>query len=415
MAKTPGNNSISWEFILRALRYRNYRLFFCGQSISLIGTWMQGVAASWLVYRLTHSAFLLGVVGFAAQIPTFFFAPVSGVLADRWNRHRILLVTQTLAMLQAFVLALLALSGKIAVLHVIVLSIILGLINAFDMPSRHSFVVDMVEKREDLGNAIALNSLMINGARLLGPAIAGIIVALVGEGVCFLLNALSYLAIIFALLKMNIRPREIPSQKNHLLADLKQGFVYVFGFAQIRQILLLFALINLMGVSYSVLMPVFAKEIFAGGPHTLGFLIGATGLGALVGSIFVASQKDARELAKAIPFASYIFGAGLVAFSFSRIFGLSLLLLSLMGFGMMVQIASSNTVIQTLTDDDKRGRVMGLYTMAFLGMATFGSLLVGGLATKIGAPHTLLISGITCLLGTIFFSRKFRFTPPAIR
>jgi len=397
---------LDFKFILRTLKYRNYRLFFYGQGISLIGTWMQGVAISWMVYRLTHSAFLLGVIGATVQIPTFLFTPFFGVLVDRWNRRRILLVTQILAMTQAFILTILTITGNITIWQIIALSIFLGAVNAFDMPTRQSFVVEMVDRRDDLGNAIALNSLMFNSARLLGPAIAGVIVAIAGEGICFFLNGVSYFAIILALLKMKIEPRKTQGQDSHLLKDLKEGFAYTFGFAPIRNVLLLFALVNLMGVSYSVLMPVFAKEILGGGPHTFGFLISAIGVGALMGAFYVASRKDTHGLKKIIPSAAGIFGIGLVAFSFSRILWLSLLLLMIAGFGLMVQIASSNTALQVLTDDDKRGRVMSFYTMAFMGMVTFGSLLVGGLASRIGTPNTLFISGASCILGALFFARK---------
>lgn len=400
------DNPTGVKFILRALRYRNYRLFFCGQSISLIGTWIQGITASWLVYRLTNSALLLGVVGFAGQIPTFLLAPFAGVFADRWNRHRIIIITQILAMLQAFGLAILALTGVIAVWQIIALSIFLGLCNAFDIPTRQSFLVEMIDKKEDLGNAIALNSSMVNSARLLGPSIAGILIAAVGEGMCFLINAISYLAVIFALLAMKIKPRKIQDKHNHILQGLKEGFDYAFGFAPIRYILILLALVSLMGMSYAVLMPVFAKDILGGTSHTLGFLMGATGLGALIGAVYLASRKNFQGLGKIISLAAIIFGFGLISFSFSRILWLSLLLMSLSGFGMMVQMASSNTALQSLTDDDKRGRVMSFYTMAFMGMAPFGSLLAGGLASLIGAPTTLLISGLSCILGSFFFANK---------
>lgn len=404
--KSPNYGVIRMKFLMRALRHRNYRFFFFGQGISLIGTWMQIIAVGWLIYRLTGSEFLLGVAGFASQIPTLIFAPFSGVLADRWNRHRILLITQTLAMIQAMALAFLVFMGNITVWQIILLSIFIGLINAFDMPARQSFVVEMIEKREDLGNAIALNALIINGSRLLGPAIAGVIIATMGESLCFFLNGLSYLAIIFALLKMKIEPRKIQNQRGHILQELREGFIYTFGIASIRYILLLFAVVNLAGFSYTVIMPVFAKEVLRGGPHTLGFLVGATGLGALVGVIYLASRKEPGDFIKTIPIASVIFGAGLIMFSFSRVLWLSLLLLLLTGFGMMVQISSSNTALQTLTNDDKRGRVMSFYTMAFMGMATFGSLLIGGLAGKLGGPHALLVSGIICILAAFLFSGK---------
>lgn len=367
---------------------------------------MQAVAISWMVYRMTHSAFLLGVVGATVQIPTVLFAPFFGVLADRWNKHRILFLTQSLAMLQAFILAFLVISGRITIWEIIVLSVFMGIINALDMPTRQSFVVEMVDRREDLGNAIALNSLMVNSARLIGPAIAGIIVAMKGEGFCFLINAVSYIAVIWALFMMKITPREIKKQNGNILKDLKEGFVYTFGFRPIRYILLLFALVNLMGVSYSVLMPVFAKDILGGGANIFGFLVSSVGVGAMAGTVYVASMKNARNAMEIIPFAAGIFGVGLIAFSLSRVLWLSLLLLAISGFGIMVQIASSNTALQVITEDDKRGRVMSFYTVAFLGMATFGSLLVGGLAGKIGAPNTMLISGLVCILGAVILAPK---------
>ena len=394
------------RLVFRSLRYRNYRLFFGGQGISLIGTWMQRVAQIWLVYRLTNSAFLLGVVGFAGQIPTFLLTPFAGVLADRWNRRRIIIATQFLAMLQALFLALLVLTGTVEVWHIVCLSISLGVINAFDMPTRQSFVVDMVEKKEDLGNAIALNSSLVNAARLLGPSIAGILIATVGEGLCFLINALSYLAVIAALLAMRLPQPKTEAVNKKVLQGLKDGLVYAFGFVPIKSIILLLALVSLMGMPYQLLMPIFARDILQGGPHTLGFLMGASGLGALIGAIYLAARKSVRGLENIIALAAGIFGVGLMAFSMSRTVWLSLLLVLLAGFGMMVQMASSNTMLQTLVDDDKRGRVMSFYTMAFMGMAPFGSLLAGALASKIGAPHTLLIGGCICILGGLLFARK---------
>lgn len=400
------NNASGLKFIARALYHRNYRLFFVGQGTSLIGTWMQRIALSWLVYRLTHSVFLLGTVGFAGQIPILLLSPLAGVLADRINRRRLLIVTQILSMLQAFVIAALILLHTISVWHIISLSIFLGIVNAFDTPARQAFVVEMIEKREDLGNAIALNSSMFNGARLLGPSIAGILIAAVGEGVCFLLNGISYLAVIFALMAMKITPKKAPVRKTNVLGELRQGFVYSFGSSPIRSILLLLGLVSLMGMPYAVLMPVFAKDILHGGPHTLGFLMGAAGMGALIGAFYLASRKSTKGLEKVITLSTGIFGTGLAIFSFSRVVWFSLPLMSLTGFGMMVQMASCNTVLQTITHDDKRGRVMSFYTMAFLGTAPFGSLLAGGLASKIGTPRTLLLGGVCCILGSVFFTRR---------
>jgi MFS family permease len=392
------------RLIFRTLKYRNYRLFFGGQLISLIGTWMQQVALIWLVYRMTNSPFLLGVVGFSGQMPSFVLSPVAGVLADRLNRHRILVLTQTLSLVQASILAALTLSGSLAVWHVIVLSLFLGIINAFDIPTRQAFLLEMIEKREDLSNAIALNSSMFNAARLLGPSIAGIVIAALGEGLCFLLNAVSYLAVIGALLAMKLTPRQPEKNPESVLSAVADGFRYVFRFAPIRSILLLLALVSIMGMPFTVLMPIFARDILHGGPHTLGFLMGSIGVGALTGALILASRKNAVGLTRWIPAASGLFGAGLVAFSLSSTAWLSIGLLFFVGLGMMVQMASSNTILQTIADDDKRGRVMSFYTVSFMGMAPFGSLLAGSLAGTIGAPQTLLISGIACILGAAVFT-----------
>ena len=395
------------KHVFRTLRHRNYRLFFSGQLVSLIGTWMQQVALTWLVYRLTNSPFLLGVVGFVGQMPTFLLGPFAGVLADKANRHRIIIITQTLSMVQASVLAILTLTGNISVLSIIVLSIFLGLVNAFDMPTRQSFLLDMIESREDLPNAIALNSSMFNGARLLGPSIAGLVIAAIGEGLCFLLNALSYVAVIAALFAMKITRRHGSDRKpQRVLEGFTEGFHYAFGFSPIRNILLLLALVSMMGMPYAVLMPVYARDILHGGPHTLGFLMGATGVGALAGALSLASRKSVVGLGRWIAVAAGTFGLGLIAFSFSHTLWLSIILLFVVGAGMMVQMASSNTIIQTIADDDKRGRVMSFYTMSFVGMAPLGSLLAGTLADVIGAPMTLLISGIAVVLGAMAFANQ---------
>ncbi|MBD0371867.1 MAG: MFS transporter [Pyrinomonadaceae bacterium] len=391
--------------MLRALSHRNYKLFFSGQSLSLIGTWMTRIATSWLVYRLTGSALLLGVVGFAGQIPSFLLAPFAGVLVDRWNRHRLLVATQVLAMLQSLALAILALTGLINIRHVIGLSILQGVINAFDMPARQAFVVEMVEKREDLANAIALNSSMVNAARLLGPSIGGVVIAAVGEGWCFMLDAVSYIAVIASLLAMKLVPRvRKPLKGTNILREIREGWRYAFGFAPIRSVLLLLALVSLVGMPYTVLMPVFANGILHGGPSTLGLLMAASGVGALVGALFLAGRKSVLGLGKYIPLTAGAFGAGLIAFSFSRLLWLSMFLMVLTGLGFMVQMAASNTVLQTIVDEDKRGRVMSFYTMAFMGTAPFGSLLAGSLADRIGAPHTLMFGGLGCILGALWFA-----------
>jgi MFS family permease len=393
-----------------ALQYKNYRLFFGGQGVSLIGTWMQRIAMSWLVYRLTNSAFLLGLVGFTSQIPIFLLTPFAGVLADRMNRRRVLVVTQTLAMIQAFVLTVLVLTGTTAVWHIVCLSVFLGIVDAFDMPIRQSFMVEIVQ-RKDLGSAIALNSSIVNCAQLLGPSVAGIMIASMGEGMCFLLNGVSYLFVIVSLIAMKITRKEMEKRDIHVLQEIKEGLFYAFGFGPIRFILLLLALPSLVGIPYRVMMPIFAKDILQGGPYTLGFLMAGAGVGALTGSIYLASRKGIPGLEKWIALAAGFFGIGLVGFSRSHVFWLSLALVLLTGFGMMVQMASSNTVLQTVVEEDKRGRLMSLYAMAIRGMAPFGSLLVGGAASKIGAPNTLMIGGLLCILGSTMFARKL----PALR
>jgi len=403
--KNTQRSGLARAFIFRALSNKNYQLFFSGQSISLIGTWMTRIATSWLVYRLTGSALLLGVVGFAGQIPSFLLAPVAGVLVDRWNRHRLLVATQVLALVQSLALAILTLTGVIRIWHVILLSVFQGLINAFDMPARQAFVVEMVDRREDLANAIALNSSMVNAARLLGPSIGGVVIAAVGEGWCFMADAISYLAVIASLVAMTMTPRMTgPTKDANILQQLREGWTYAARFAPIRDVLLLLALVSLVGMPYTVLMPVFANEILHGGPSTLGWLMAASGVGALVGALLLAARKSVLGLGKYIPLTAAVFGAGLVIFSFTRVLWLALLLMIVTGFGFMVQMAASNTVLQTIVDEDKRGRVMSFYTMAFMGTAPFGSLLAGWVADKIGAPHTLLCGGIGCVLGALWFA-----------
>jgi MFS family permease len=394
------------KIIFRSLQYRNYRLFFSGQSISLIGTWMQRIAMPWLVYHLTGSVVLLGVVSFAGQIPTFLLAPVAGVLTDRWNRYHVLIVSQVVAMLQAVVLTLLFYGGNIQVWHIVVLSVILGIFNAFDVPSRQAFVVDLVEKKEDLGNAIALNSLMFNGARLIGPSVAGVLLASAGEGICFLINAISYLFVIGSLFMMKVPLKGKRLSNSHIFTDMWEGYRYTMDFAPIRHIILLLGLVSLMTMPYSVLMPVFAREVLNGGSHTFGFLMGAAGFGALIGGIFLASRKTILKLGRIVPFAAALTGVGLIAFSFSRNFYFSLPLMIVAGLGMMLHTASSNTILQTIVDEDKRGRVMSFYTLAIMGTAPFGSLMAGGLAKVIGAPSTILIGGVVCIIGALLFFRR---------
>jgi MFS family permease len=392
--------------MFRSLQYRNYRLFFTGQSISLIGTWMQRIALPWLVYHMTGSAFLLGLVGFAGQIPTFLLSPVAGVITDRFSRYKVLLITQIFSLVQAFILAILALTGVIEIWHIVLLSIIFGCINAFDVPSRHSFVIEMVEKKEDLGNAIALNSLMFNGARLIGPSIAGIMLATTGEGVCFLINAISYVFVIVSLLMMHIPKKEFPRKETKMFNELKEGFNYTFGFAPIKHLLLLLAIVNLMGASYQVLMPVLAKEVLHGGSDVYGFLMGAAGLGALLGAAYLASRESILRLGRIIPFAATVFGGGLVALAFTNYIPATMVLMIFIGLGLMLNTASSNTILQTITNDDMRGRVMSFYAMAIMGTAPFGSLLAGSLANLLGTQYAILIGGVACIAGAMLFYKK---------
>ncbi|HNW44055.1 MAG TPA: MFS transporter [Elusimicrobiales bacterium] len=408
MKNTPGGPVRSkLALILRAFKYRNYRLFFGGQLISLIGTWMQTVALSWLVYRLTGSPLMLGVAGFASQAPSLFLAPLTGVAADRFDRRRIMLITQTLSMLQALVLALLVLAGSPQVWQIIALASVLGLINAFDIPARQAFVVELVENREDLSNAIALNSSMFNSARLIGPSIAGVCIAAFGEGVCFLLNAVSYLAVIAALRAMRPGPRGAPVP-GKARGGFAEGLSYVAGFPPIKYIMLLLALGSLLGMPYTVLMPAYVKEILHGGPRTLGFLMACAGVGALLGALRLAARRHSAGLERGIPFFTGLFGAGLLAFSFSDVFAVSAACIGLASFGMISFMASANTVIQTLVDDDKRGRVMALYSVAFMGMAPFGSLLAGWTAQRLGVAHTMALSGVFVLAGTAAFALKLK-------
>jgi MFS family permease len=387
---------------LRAFRHRNYRLFFAGQLTSLVGTWMQTVAQSWLVYRLTGSATLLGLVGFASQFPIFLLSPIAGAVADMYPRRRTMIVIQSLMMLLAFPLAVLTLMHRIQVSHVIVLAILLGFVNAFDIPVRQSFVAEMVG-REDLINAIALNSSMMNGARIIGPAVAGILVSIIGEGWCFLLNGLSYLAVIIGLIFItagNTRPREHEGSR---VEAILEGFRFALHKRPVRALLLLLGVVSLMGMPYSVLMPIFADEILKGGAKGLGLLMGSSGVGALLGAAVLAGRQGVRGLGNWVMLACAGFGTSLMLFSLSRKFWLSTLLLLPVGFSMMVQMASSNTLIQSMVPDRLRGRVMALYSMMFLGMAPFGALLSGILANLMGAPSTVALGGVVCIAGAVVF------------
>jgi MFS family permease len=392
--------------LTRALRSRNYRLFFGGQSVSLIGTWITRIATSWLVYRLTGSVLLLGIVGFCGQIPTLLFAPFTGVLVDRMDRHRILVVTQILSMIQSFALAALVFTGQISVAWVLVLQVAQGIINAFDTPARQAFVVEMVEDRADLPNAIALNSTMVNASRILGPSIGGLVIAAVGEGWCFFADGVSYIAVIVSLLVMDVVRRKMPARDTSMMEELGAGFRYVWQFLPVRSALTLLAIVSTMGMPYTVLMPAISINLLHGGPHTLGFLMTASGVGALLGALYLASRRSVLGLGKVMVFSTALFGAGLVSFSFSRVLWLSLLILPLIGAGMMVTMAASNTIIQTIVEEKLRGRVMAFYAMAFLGTAPIGSLIAGVVADRIGPTRTVTIGGALCLVASVWFATR---------
>jgi MFS family permease len=396
----PGSSlSHAW----RALRHRNFKLFFFGQSISVIGNWMTRLATTWLVYHLTHSALLLGVVGFAGQILSFALGPFAGVWVERLNRRKLLIWTQTAAALQSLALAALTLAHVITLSEIIALAALQGLINAFDMPARQSFLPHMVDDRNDLSNAIAINSSMANGARLIGPAIAGLVIGAVGEGWCFLIDGISYIAVIASLLMMRIKPLDIRRNANGMFEQMREGWNYVSTFHPIRTILLLFALISLLGHPYAVLLPIFAGQVFHGGATTLGWLTAASGIGALASALSLAIRKSVRGLTRMVQIASALLGGSLILFGFSHTLWLSLALMVLAGFGLMQTASASNTIIQTLVPEDKRARVMSYYAMAFFGMAPFGSLLAGALAHRIGAPNTVIVTGAFCLASSFWF------------
>jgi MFS family permease len=390
---------------LRALRHRNFQLFFSGQLISLIGTWMQNVAQSWLVYRLTGSSVLLGAVGFSNQIPVFLFSPLGGIVADRKNRHRVVIATQISSMILAFILAGLTLAGKITVWEIFVLAALLGVVNAFDIPARQAFIFDMVGK-EDLINAIALNSSMFNGARVIGPAIAGILVASIGEGWCFFANGASYIAVIIGLLLMHITISQRSARTATPVEDVLEGFQFVRHTRPIRALLLLLGLVSLVGSPYAVLMPIFADRILHSGATGLGILMAASGVGALFGALMLAFKSGVRGLGTWVLVASAGFGASLIFFGMSKLLWLSALLLVPLGFSLMVQMASSNTLIQSMVPDHLRGRVMSVYSMMFMGMAPIGALGAGIVANHLGAPLAVAIGGAACIGGSMVFGSR---------
>ncbi|WP_371379688.1 MFS transporter [Sporomusa aerivorans] len=391
------------KLLVRALRHRNYRLFFTGQTISMTGTWMQDIAINWLIYQLTGSPLMLGTVNFCSKIPGLLLGPLAGLVADRFNKHRIIIFTQCMSLLQALVMAMLVLSNRIEVWHVIALGTLLGCIQAFDLPARHAFIVDMVDNREDMNNAIALNSIIINAARLVGPSVAGILIAIVGEGVCFLLNAGSFIAVIAALRAMRIRAEPIEHHEQSLGRDLREGFTYAYKFLPIRYLLLLLWLICFLGMPYIVLMPIFADEVLGGGSYILGFLFSATGLGAICRAAFLATRPSVAGLENIIPAAAGVFGLALAVFSQNTAVWLALIIMFFAGIGMIMHSIATNTLLQTVVADDKRGRIMSIYSMAFQGMTPLGSLLAGFLAERIGAPATEVMFGFACVLGAVLF------------
>jgi MFS family permease len=398
----PASRDSKLVLAVRALRHRNFQLFFAGQLISLIGTWMQTVAQSWLVYRLTNSTFLLGAVGFSSQIPVFLIAPIGGIVADRHNRQRVVIGTQTASMILAGILAALTLAHRINVWEIIVLSALLGVVNAFDIPARQSFLIEMVG-REDLMNAIALNSSMFNGARIIGPAVAGILVASIGEGWCFAANSISYVAVIAGLMLMKVRHPAKLATEGSPVENILEGMRYARDTGPFRAILLLLGVVSFVGVPYTILMPVFADQILHGGARGLGILMGATGIGALLGAASLAARVGVKGLGRLIGLCAAGFGVSLVFFSFSKTFWLSTLLLLPVGFFIMVQMAASNTLIQTMVPDRLRGRIIAVYSMMFMGMAPFGSLSAGSIAHHLGAPWTVAIGGVACVGGAVLF------------
>ncbi|MGH7875890.1 MAG: MFS transporter [Candidatus Binatia bacterium] len=393
-------------FLVRALGSRNFRLFFFGQAVSLVGTWMQIIAMRWLVYRLTKSELMLGIVGFISDIPLFLLVPFAGVLADRLKRNRIMVVTQALSALQAAVLAVLVFTDQVAVWHVFVLGGLLGIVSAFDITARQAFIVDIIEDRSNLPNAIALNSFIFNGALLIGPAVAGLLIALVGEGPCFALNSLSYLAVLGALFLMKIPEKRFSASALDFKTAIMEGAAYTIASVPIRSILMLVASVSLVAASYTLLMPVFAEDILHGGPRVFGYLMSATGVGALAGAILLASRSRLKGLAEMIVIAGVIYGFALLALSFSRLLSIALIIALVLGFSLMMQMASSNTIVQSIVDDQKRGRVLSLFVMARRGVESLGSLLFGAIANGVGTPATLMIGGAACLLAVAAFATK---------
>jgi MFS family permease len=398
--------------LTRALRHRNFRLFFVGQSISLVGTWITRVATSWLIYRLTGSELLLGIAGFCGQIPTLLITPFAGVLVDRMDRRRMLVITQAASLVQSALLAILTLAGHITVGHIVVLQVLQGIINAFDTPARQAFVSEMVDDRKDLANAIALNSSMVNGSRIIGPSVGGLLIAGVGEGWCFAIDAVSYLGVIASLLAMRVNAREQhEASEMRVLEELGHGWRYILGHVPIRTALLMVAIVSTAGTPYSVLMPAIASQELAGGPNTLGILMAASGAGALTGALYLASRESVLGLGRVILYATLLFGGSLIAFSLTRSLWVACVLLALVGGGFMMQLAATNTFLQTIVQERLRGRVMSFYTMAFFGTVPIGSLIGGAIAERVGAPLTVALSGVVCLAAGGWFAWRL----PVIR
>jgi len=404
MARAVGSNT------LRALRHRNFQLFFAGQLISLVGTWMQSVAQSWLVYRLTGSPALLGLASFAGQIPIFILSPFAGYAADRLNRHRVVIATQSASMMLALILAGLTLTNRVQIWEVFVLSALLGVVNAFDIPARQSFLVEMVG-RGDLMNAIALNSSMFNGARIVGPAIAGILVAKIGEGWCFFGNGVSYIAVIAGLLAMDVNPFRPAPASMGALETIREGFSYVGRTVPIRAIVQLIAVISFAGMPYTVLMPIFADRVLHAGAQGLGILMGATGIGALIAALLLASRTALKGFTIWIPFAAAGFAVSLGGFAMSSNMALSCVAVLLAGFAVMIQVGASNTLIQSMVPDHLRGRAMSVYSMMYLGVGPLGAMVAGFAADAFGVRFTTLAGAVVCLLGSGVFALRL----PAIR
>lgn len=406
--KRKTNNSLRTiaKSTLRAFRYRNYRLFFFGQGISLIGTWMQSVATSWLVYRLTHSSLSLGIMAFSGQIPVLLISPFAGVLNDRWNRRSALIIIQFLALTQALSLAIVTVTGHAMLWNIILLTFFLGLVNSFEMPTRQSLVIELVDDRKDLGNAIALNSTVFNGARLIGPAIAGILVARFGEAVCFFANAATYLAAIIAFCMMKNSGSANNSKRQNIFTELKEGFAYAAKFGPIRDLLLLILLLSFVGMSFPVVLPVIAAKALGGGSGVYGALVAASGFGAFAATVYLAMRANVMGLGRIVSIGMFLFGFALIGFSFSRMIPLSLVLVAIAGGAMILNMAASNTIIQTIVDENKRGRVMSMYVMAFMGSAPAGSLFSGYVANSFGAPVAVFIGGLCALSGGVLFAKR---------